>query len=120
MTTMKLTINNSSYEAVPVELAKAIEAMLAPYQTKATSKAKTPKAKAEPKKSEPKQYAKPYSVNGKSVTVGNDGFIPAKVFKAVCYSLKQAGAKWDNGNKVWQFGTKKALDAWVKAQEARA
>ena len=118
MNTMNLTINNSNYENVPVEIAKAIETMLAQYQTK--SKAKTPKAKAEPKKSEPKQYAKAYSVNGKSVTVGGNGFIPAKVFKAITYSLKQAGAKWDSGNKVWQFGTKKALDAWTKAQEARA
>ena len=122
--TMNLTINSAEYSAVPIEVAKAIETMLAQYKVN-TPKAETPKAKSEAKpkaKAEPKQYAKVYAVaeDGKSVTIGNDGFIPAKVFKGVTYSLKQAGAKYDAKTKAWTFGTKKACTEWCKAQDARA
>ncbi len=118
--TMNLTINNAQFANVPVILAQSIEAMLAQYkvEVKASTPKTTPKSET---KSEPKQYAKVYSVakDGKSVTIGNDGFIPTKVFKGVTYSLKQAGAKYDKDTKAWTFGTKKACTEWCKAQDAR-
>ena len=116
--TMNLAVNNANYANVPVEIARAIENMLKPYQTKAVE---TPKAETKTK-AEPKQYAKVYAVteDGKSVTIGNGGFIPSKVFKAVTYSLKTAGAKYDTKTKAWTFDTKKACTAWCKEQDARA
>ena len=119
MKTMNLKINDATYNGVPVEVAKAIAVMLAPY------KAEDVKAKAQPKAEKPapkKEYAKVYAVakDGKSVTVGNDGFIPTKVFKGVTYSLKLAGAKYNADTKAWVFGTKKACTEWCKAQDARA
>lgn len=120
--TINLTINSAEYSAVPIEVAKAIEVMLAQYKTAPKAKAETPKT-APKAKAEPKQYAKLYAVakDGKSVTIGADGqFIPTKVFKGVTYSLKQAGAKYDSKTKAWTFGTKKACEAWCKAQDARA
>lgn len=120
--TMNLTINSAEYSAVPIELANAIEVMLAQYKTAPKAKAETPKT-APKAKAEPKQYAKLYAVakDGKSVTIGADGqFIPTKVFKGVTYSLKQAGAKYDSKTKAWTFGTKKSCEAWCKAQDARA
>ena len=119
MNTMNMKINNSNYEAVPVEIAKAIETMLAPYKT--STKAKSPKS--EPKtKAEPKQYAKVYAIceDGKSVTIGGEGFIPTKVFKGVTYSLKQSGAKYDSKTKAWAFENKTKCKAWCKEQDARA
>lgn len=117
--TMTLTINNSEYAGVPVELAQTIEKMLAGFKVTAT-KAKTT-TKTAPKAEPEKKYAKVYSVltGGKGVTVGNDGFIPTKVFKGVTYSLKLAGAKYDKDTKAWMFGTKKACTEWCKAQDAR-
>lgn len=117
--TMNLTINGVDFSNVPINTAKAIEMMLAEYRT--TTKAKTPKS--EPKtKAEPKQYAKVYALceDGKSVTIGGDGFIPTKVFKGVTYSLKQSGAKYDSKTKAWAFENKTKCKAWCKAQDARA
>lgn len=121
MKTMNLIINDVSFDKVPVEVARSIELMLAPY--KATTE--EPKAKAEPKpKTEPKKYSKAYTVakDGKSVTVGTtDGtFLPKPVFRGITYSLKQAGAKWNPKDTAWVFGTKKACAEWCKAQDARA
>ena len=119
--TINLQINNATYNAVPVEVAKAIETMLAQYKTVAKT-VETPKSEPKAKaKAEPKQYAKVYAVakDGKSVTIGNDGFIPTKVFKGVTYSLKQAGAKYDAKTKAWAFETKKSCTEWCKAQDAR-
>ena len=115
--TMNLTINNATYNEVPIEIAKAIETMLATY--KVTTKVET--TKSEPKKSETKKYAKVYEVtkDGKGVTIGNGGFIPTKVFKGVTYDLKQNGAKYDAKTKVWSFETKKACTEWCKRQDAR-
>lgn len=124
-TTMNLTINSATYNAVPLELAKALEAMLAPYKAKAETKtetAKPAKPAKQTKTAEKKQFDKIYTVaeDGKAVSIGSEGqFIPTKVFKGVTYSLKQAGAKWDAGNKRWQFETKKACTEWCKAQDAR-
>ena len=121
-TTMNLTINSATYNAVPLELAKALEAMLAPYKAKAETKTETAKPAKQTKTAEKKQFDKIYTVaeDGKAVSIGSEGqFIPTKVFKGVTYSLKQAGAKWDAGNKRWQFETKKACTEWCKAQDAR-
>lgn len=119
--TMNLSINNAQFNNVPVDLAKAIAVMLKPYEAKVTATPKTepkkatPKAKAEATKV--KVYAK--TKDGKGVTIGNDGFIPTKVFKGVTYSLKQAGAKYNSETKAWTFETKKACTEWCKAQDAR-
>lgn len=123
---MKNTINFSiidyHYEGVPVEVAKAIQTMLAPYEVKGNTKAETPKGTPKAKAETAKTYAKAYAVlkDGKSVTVGGEGFIPTKVFKGITYSLKQAGAKYDSKTKAWTFDTKTACKAWTKAQDARA
>lgn len=113
--TINLIINEVTFNNVPMEMAKAIELMLNPYK----AKAETPKTKT---KTEPKQYAKVYAIceDGKSVTIGNDGFIPTKVFKGVTYSLKQNGAKYNADTKAWTFETKTKCKAWCKAQDARA
>lgn len=122
MKTMTLTINNVTFNNVPVDMARGIEAMLNPYRAKAeTPKAepkKTTKAKAEPKAT-PK--VKVYSVlkDGRTVSVGDNGFIPTKVFKGVTYSLKMAGAQYDPKTHNWTFATKKACGEWCKAQDAR-
>lgn len=108
-TVMNLTINNTNYTDVPMDIARAIAVMLKPYETEAN----TPKA--EPKRT--KVYAK--CADGKSVTIGGDGFIPTKVFKGVTYSLKQSGAKYNADTKAWTFETKKACTDWCKAQDAR-
>ena len=117
--TMNIRINDAQYNGVPVEVAKAIQTMLAPYHTEA--KAEAPKETPKPK-AEPKSYAKAYAVgeDGKSVTVGGEGFIPTKVFRGITYSLKKAGAKYDSKTKAWTFGTKTACKDWTKAQDARA
>lgn len=121
--TINLTINNNQYANIPVEIARAIEAMVKPYEVNAVAKSDTKaKKSADTKfKAEPKQYAKIYTVSkdGKSVTIGTDGFIPAKVFKGVTYSLKLAGAKYNANTKAWAFATKKACTDWCKAQDAR-
>ena len=114
--TINLKINNAEYSAVPVEVAKAIEVMLAQYKTTTTAT-----TKSEPKKAVEKVKVYTLCADEKSVTVGNEGaFIPTKVFKGVTYSLKQAGASWDKGNKNWVFKTKKACKEWCDAQDARA
>lgn len=123
-TTMNLTINGIDYANVPVAIARGIETMLGQYKVAATKATKTTKttttAQATPKASA-KTYDKVYGVSkdGKSVTIGNGGFIPTKVFKGVTYSLKQAGAKYDATTKAWAFETKKACTEWCKAQDAR-
>ena len=116
--TINLKINNAEYTAVPLEVAKAIEVMLASYKAEAPKKAKASTPKTEPKKA----YAKAYAVteDGKGITVGGDGFIPTKVFKGITYSLKTAGASYDAKTKAWTFKTKKSCEAWQKAQDARA
>lgn len=119
--TMNLTINGVNFSNVPINTAKAIEMMLAEYRT--TTKAETPKSEPKTKtKTEPKQYAKIYAIceDGKSITIGSDGFIPTKVFKGVTYSLKQNGAKYDSKSKTWVFENKTKCKAWCKAQDARA
>lgn len=118
MKTMNLTINNSQYNNVPVELANTIATMLMGYKTEVKTTQSKPKSKA---KAEPKQYAKLYKVSkdGKSVTIGSDNYIPTKVFKGVTYSLKLAGAKYNTETKAWDFGTKKACTEWCKTQDAR-
>lgn len=117
-TTITTEYANTEYN-LPIEVAQMISRMIEPY--KATSQTKT--AKTEPKaKAEPKAKVKVYDLceDGKSVTIGGNGFIPTKVFKGVTYSLKQAGAKYDKGNNAWVFKTKTACKAWTKAQDERA
>ena len=122
LTTISTTITTEYATTVynlPVEIAQLVSRMIEPY--KAEVKAET--TKVEPKaKTEPKKYDKVYAVaeNGKSVTIGNGGFIPTKVFKGVTYSLKQSGAKYNATTKAWDFDTKKSCTAWCKAQDARA
>ena len=116
-TTITTEYATTSYN-LPIEVAQMISRMIEPY--KATSVA-TPKE--EPKaKAEPKKYAKVYALckDGKSVTIGGEGFIPTKVFKGVTYSLKQSGAKYDAKTKAWTFETKKACTEWCKEQDKRA
>ena len=119
--TINLTINNNQYANIPVEIARAIEAMVKPYEVNAVAKSDTKAKKSAEPKAEPKQYAKIYTVSkdGKSVTIGTDGFIPTKVFKGITYSLKLAGAKYNADTKAWEFQTKKACTDWCKAQDAR-
>lgn len=115
--TMNITINGTQYNDVPMAIAMLISDTLKPFKA---DKAKT--TKSEPKtKAEPKQYAKVYALceDGKSVTIGNDGYIPAKVFKGVTYSLKQAGAKYDSKTKAWTFENKTKCKSWCKAQDNR-
>jgi len=120
--TINLTINNNQYANIPVEIARAIESMVKPYEVNAVAKSDTKAKKSADTKAETKkQYAKVYKVakDGKSVTVGSDEYIPTKVFKGVTYSLKLAGAKYNKDTKAWDFGTKKACTDWCKAQDAR-
>lgn len=119
--TINLTINNNQYANIPVEIARAIESMVKPYEVNAVAKSDTKAKKSAEPKAEPKQYAKIYTVSkdGKSVTIGTDGFIPTKVFKGITYSLKLAGAKYNADTKAWDFATKKACTDWCKAQDAR-
>lgn len=117
-TTITTEYANTIYN-LPIEVAQMVSRMIEPY--KAEVKAET--TKVEPKaKAEPKKYDKVYTVSkdGKSVTIGNGGFIPTKVFKGVTYSLKQSGAKYNATTKAWDFDTKKSCTAWCKAQDARA
>ena len=124
-TTITTEYSNTLYN-LPIEVAQMVSRMIEPY--KAEVKAETtkvePKAtESKPKaKTEPKKYDKVYTVSkdGKSVTIGNGGFIPTKVFKGVTYSLKQSGAKYNATTKAWDFDTKKSCTAWCKAQDARA
>ena len=82
-------------------------------EVKATTKAESPAV-------QPKAERVPvYSRKGNSITVGGQGYIPKKVFYGVKFSLQEAGAKWNSGSKTWDFATKKAADAWEKAQKAR-
>lgn len=122
MNTTTLTINNATFDNVPVEMARGIEAMLQPYKVKVTEKTNTTKAKVEAPKAEAKAKVEVYTLNkdGKSVTIGGNGFIPRKTFYAVTCSLKEAGAKWDNKTKTWTFDTKKACTEWCKEQDKRA
>lgn len=118
--TMNLRVNSRNYQKVSIEDARVIEMILAKYNyTDDKAKAETPKA--EPKKAEVKAKVKVYAKaeDGKSVTIGGDGFIPRKVFNGVTYSLKQSGAKYDSKTKAWVFSTKKACNEWCKAQDAR-
>ena len=46
-------------------------------------------------------------------------FTPDKVKYGIKASLKEAGATWDDNLKAFKFDTKKAFDAWVKAQKER-
>lgn len=118
--TINLTINEVTFNNVPMEMAKAIQLMLNPYKAKdetPKAKAETPKAKTEPK-AKVKVYTK--TEDGKGVLVGTNGFIPTKVFKGVTYSLKQSGAKYNADTKAWMFETKTKCNAWCKAQDTRA
>ena len=120
--TMNLRVNSRNYQNVSIEDARVIEMILAKYNyTDGKPKVETPKA--EPKKAEVKAKAKvkvyAKAEDGKSVTIGGDGFIPRKVFNGVTYSLKQSGAKYDSKTKAWVFSTKKACNEWCKAQDAR-
>ena len=124
ITTITTEYGVSTYE-LPYEVAMAVTRMITPYYKSGESVA-TPKAepKAETKvetKAETKRV-KVYALceDGKSVTIGGDGFIPTKVFKGVTYSLKQSGAKYDAKTKVWAFETKKACTEWCKEQDKRA
>ena len=119
MKKMNLRVEGRLYKDVTVEDAKVVEMILAKYQYTEVKATKVETPKEQPKKTE---YAKVYAVakDGKSVTIGNDGFIPTKVFKGVTYSLKQSGAKYDSKTKSWTFGTKKACADWCKSQDARA
>lgn len=117
--TINLQINNASYANVPLEYAKAIEVMLAQYKVN-TVKAETPKDEPKAKAEAPRVAVYALCKDGKSVTIGGNGFIPTKVFKGVTYSLKQSGAKYDAKTKAWTFDTKTACKAWCKAQDARA
>lgn len=122
--TMNLRVNSRNYQNVSIEDVRVIEMILSKYNyTDDKPKAETPKVESKPKAKadKPKQYAKVYTVgeDGKSVTIGNDGFIPTKVFKGVTYSLKQANAKYDSKTKAWVFDTKTACKNWCKAQDAR-
>ena len=124
--TMNLPVADRVYQNVSIEDARVIETLLSKYQyTKVTATptttTSTPKAKT---KAEPKakpNYNKAYTVaeDGKSVTIGNGGFVPKSVFNAIKYSLKQSGATWDSYTKSWVFSTKKACKEWCKAQDAR-
>lgn len=113
---MDLVVGNVQYKAIPIELARAIEVMLAPYED-GKVKAETPKV--EPKKTVERTKVYALCEDGKSVTIGGDGFIPTKVFKGVTYSLKQSGAKYDAKTKAWTFENKTKCKAWCKAQDAR-
>ena len=121
-TVINLQINNASYANVPIEYARAIETMLAQFkvETKATAKVETPKATPKAKAEAPRVKVYALCEDGKSVTIGGDGFIPTKVFKGVTYSLKQSGAKYDAKTKAWTFENKTKCKAWCKEQDARA
>lgn len=117
-TTITTEYSNTIYN-LPIEVAQMVSRMIEPYkaEVKVSTPTEEPKAKTEPKK-----YDKVYTVSkdGKSVTIGNGGFIPTKVFKGVTYSLKQSGAKYDAKTKAWTFDTKKACTTWCKNQDSRA
>lgn len=118
---MNLNIEGINYIGVPVEVARAIEAMVNPYrEVKAETPKETPKTKEQPKAK--KTYAKAYTVteDGKGIVIGNGGFVPKKVFNAIKFSLKDSGAKWNADTKSWVFDTKTKCKAWTKNQDARA
>ena len=123
ITTITTEYGVSTYE-LPYEVAMAVTRMITPYSK--SENVATPKT--EPKaetKAEPKAETKRVKVyalceDGKSVTIGGDGFIPTKVFKGVTYSLKQSGAKYDAKTKVWAFKDKAKCKAWCEEQDKRA
>ena len=120
-TTITTEYANTLYN-LPIEVAQMVSRMIEPYKVENAVATTTTEPKAESKPKAKTEYAKVYEVakDGKSVTIGNGGFIPTKVFKGVTYSLKQSGAKYDAKTKAWTFDTKKACTEWCKAQDARA
>lgn len=110
------TENTTTSYNLPVEVAQMVSRMIDIYKVESSVETVKTTPKAETKKFD-KLYA--VSTDGKSVTIGNGGFIPTKVFKGVTYSLKQSGAKYDSKTKAWTFETKKACTEWCKAQDAR-
>ena len=115
------TENTTTSYNLPVEIAQMVSRMIDIYKVESSVETVKTTPKAETKKTETKKFDKLYAVStdGKSVTIGNGGFIPTKVFKGVTYSLKQSGAKYDSKTKAWTFETKKACTEWCKAQDAR-
>lgn len=88
-----------------------------------TKQVKTGKAsKEDPLKGSEKEHIAPFvdlypSVKG--VRYWEAQYTPEKVRYGIKASLKEAGATWDDNLKCFKFNTKKAYDAWVKAQKAR-
>lgn len=123
ITTITTEYGVSTYE-LPYEVAMAVTRMITPYyksESVATPKAE-PKAEAKAETKAETKRVKVYALceDGKSVTIGGDGFIPTKVFKGVTYSLKQSGAKYDAETKVWAFEDKAKCKAWCEEQDKRA
>lgn len=56
----------------------------------------------------------------KAVRYWESKFTPDKVKFGIKKSLQEAGAKWNAELGAYDFSTKKAFDAWVKAQKNRA
>lgn len=111
-----ITINGTSYE-VSEDTMKSVLTICVGLGK--VVKAETETSKATTVKAETKPMVDAYTVDGKNVTLGGNGFVPRKVFYAIKCSLQEAGAKWNATDKVWQFATKKDADAWVKAQKNR-
>ena len=118
ITTITTDYANTTYN-LPIEVAQMVSRMIEIYKVEATTSTPKVEPKATPKVKA--NYNKAYTIaeDGKTVTVGNDGFIPTKVFKGITYSLKQAGAKYDTKTKGWVFENKTKCKAWCKAQDAR-
>lgn len=119
ITTITTEYGVSTYD-LPYDVAMAVTRMITPYfksESVATPKTE-PKAEAKAETKRVKVYA--LREDGKSVTIGGDGFIPTKVFKGVTYSLKQSGAKYDAKTKVWAFEDKAKCKAWCEEQDKRA
>lgn len=116
---MNLRVEGRIYKDVTIEDVNVIQVLLAKYGYSDIDTKVAETVKNQPTKDIPKVKVYDLCKDGKSVTIGGNGFIPKKVFNGVTYSLKQSGAKYDGKTKAWSFNTKADCKAWCKAQDER-
>lgn len=108
---MVVKINNTNYE-MTVEMAKALESMLAPYKVDSVD---TPTVSKESTKSktESKEF---YTISGKVLTFNSKVFIPRPVFKGIVATIKDCGGKYQSKTKTWLFDNDTEVKEFLNRQ----